>query len=370
MNIKYGEFLLHKPVIRSVTVFTYKPTTFDLEEVVESLKMAQGILLLVEKKLKELGYDVFTTRISLPRLPVLLIKRLLDRIDIPDSVLLSVGGIDITHIDYDLALDIVSRGYYFSIYGISRNPQEYSYTISRLIHKIAEENPVYATQISISYHHTPLETPYFPDSTSSGELGIGFSFLYPNIVKNILEETESLTYTIEKLENMFRKTINDIRHLGLGKYRFGIDYSISPWMEKSVVALIEALGYELGKPGFNYGVYLINDMIQELTKRIGYAIGYNEVMLPYAEDALLIDAGKYQKIRARDLLLYTSTCVVGPDMIVVPAEQNHLRQFLLDTYSVWRLKQKPLSARIIPVDGLPGDKIDLGKFGNVYVLSY
>ena len=361
---------MHKPVIRSVTVFTYKPTTFDLEEVIESLKMAQGILFLVEKKIREYGYEVFTKRISLPRLPVLLIKRLLDRIDLPDSILVSMGGIDITHIDYDLAIDIVSRGYYFSIYGISRNPQEYSYTISHLIHRIAEENPIYATQVSIAYHHNPLETPYFPDSTSSGELGIGFSFLYPNIMKSILEETESLTYTVEKLENMFRKTINDIRHLGLGKHRFGIDYSVSPWMEKSVVALIEALGYELGKPGFNYGVQLVNNVIQELTKRIGYAIGYNEVMLPYAEDSLLIDAGKYQRIRARDLLLYTSTCVAGPDMIVVPAEKDLLRKFLLDTYSMWRLKQKPLSARIIPVDVLPGDKIDLGKFGKVYVLNY
>ncbi|MCD6301522.1 MAG: DUF711 family protein [Staphylothermus sp.] len=332
--------------------------------------MAQEISFSTEKKLKEHGYEVFTKRISLPRLPVTLIRKLLDKIELPKLILLSVGGIDVTHIDHELALDIVSRGYYFSIYGISRNPEEYSHTISRLIHKVAEENPVYATQISVSYHHNPLETPYFPDSTSSGELGIGFSFLYPTIVKTLLEKTGSLTLTLEKLENIFRKIIDDIRRSGLDEYRFGIDYSISPWMEESVVSLIEALGYELGKPGFNYGVYLINNMINQIIKRTGHAMGYNELMLPYAEDALLIDAGRRQKIRARDLLLYTSTCVVGPDMIVVPAEQNLLRQFLLDTYSIWMLKQKPLSARIIPVNGSPGDEVDLGKFGKVYVIGY
>jgi len=83
-------------------------------------------------------------------------------------------------------------------------------------------------------------------------------------------------------------------------------------MNESVVELLSLMGFELDSPGFNYGVRMLNDRISRMAEKLGYAGGFNEVMLPYAEDSLLIDAGRKGFLCARNLLLYSSTCVAGP----------------------------------------------------------
>lgn len=358
-----------KPIIRSITIFAYKPREEAYDEILESINTAKDMLGIVKKSFEENGYEVFTTRISLPKLSIDLLRKILDSIDINDT-LLSVGALDIEDIDEELAIDITSRGYYFPIYGLYRNPVEYSYKLAKLIISLADQNPLLATRVSIAYHKDPLETPYFPDSTSSGKLGLGMAFLYPHILKRLIEETHSIRAVAERISHKISEIINILRNIGIGNYRFIIDYSISPWMEKSVVDLIETMGYKLLTPGFNYGIYLLNDLIKNVSGKIGFAKGYNEVMLPYAEDSLLIDAGGKGLLKAHHLLLYTTTCVAGPDMLVVPRDQEKLWRFLLDIYSIYMVKQKPLSTRIIPVSGNPGDKVKLGKFGTAYIIDY
>lgn len=358
-----------RPIIRSLTVFVHKPREELYEELIEAVYTAKELLSIIKKNILESGYEIFTTRISLPKLSIELLEKILDDIKMGDA-LVSVGAIDAEDIDEELAINITERGYYFSIYGIYRNPIEYSYRLSRLISALAEHDPLLATRISIAYHKEPLETPYFPDSTSSGELGLGVAFLYPHIIKRLLEESQSILTVSEKISNEISRIVGVLHNIGIGRYRIIIDYSISPWMEKSVVDLIETMGYKLLEPGFNYGVYLLNDLIKKISQKIGFAKGYNEVMLPYAEDSSLIDAGKEGVLKAHHLLLYTATCVAGPDMLIVPNDPEKLWRFLLDVYSVWLVKQKPISTRIIPVSGKPGDKVELGKFGTVYIIDY
>jgi uncharacterized protein (UPF0210 family) len=359
-----------KPIIRSITVFTYKPREYVVNEVVEAVEHAKTLLPVVENAFRNEGYEIFTSRISLPILPIEIIKDVIENIKLDNKTLLSIGAVDIDSIDEDLILSIVERGFYVPIYGINRNPVEYAYRLSRIIHRITEYNPVYGSRISIAFHEEPLETPYFPDSTSSGLFGIGVSLLYPHVIKYYFEQTHSLANTIDKLVGEITRILNILRRIDIGELRILIDYSISPWREKSVVDLIESLGYRLLEPGFNYGVFLLNELIKSIAEKIGYGRGYNEVMLPYAEDQGLIDTGREGLLRAKHLLLYSTTCVAGPDMIVVPRDEVKLWRFILDTYSVWRIKKKPLSMRIIPVDENPGGTIDLGRFGKIPVIDY
>lgn len=57
-------------------------------------------------------------------------------------------------------------------------------------------------------------------------------------------------------------------------------------------------------------------------------------------------------------------------MIVVPMDRERLAGFILDVYALWLVKKKPLATRIILADGKPGDRISLGRFGDVYVIDY
>ncbi len=321
----------------------------------------------ISKYLHSYGLTPWTLRISLPRVSIDFIDKIIDYLTgiVKKWYLVSIGAIDLRHLDEDLLESIVSSGFYVSLHGIYVDPLELSVKASKLIHHVADIDPVYATRIAIAYHKEPLETPYFPDSTSSGKEGAGIAFLYPKYIVSRIEK--GLDNAFKDLET---EISNVIKLLEDRVPRLIIDYSLSPWMDESVVKLLSLMGFELGSPGFNYGVWILNDRISRMAEKLGYAGGFNEVMLPYAEDSLLIDAGRKGLLRARDLLLYSSTCVAGPDMIVVPMDRERLAGFILDVYALWLVKKRPLANRIIPVDGKPGDRVSLGKFGDVYVIDY
>ena len=48
--------------------------------------------------------------------------------------------------------------FYVSLHGIYVNPLELSVKASKLIHHVADIDPVYATRIAIAYHKVTLET--------------------------------------------------------------------------------------------------------------------------------------------------------------------------------------------------------------------
>ncbi len=355
-----------KPIIRSLTIFSEDPGDKDY---IGLLRRYSRLLDDAKKLLNRNGYQVFTTRISLPKLGLGIVEELLDNYSVGGK-LVSLGGFDIDSIDKDLVLDIVSKGYYLSLYRVWEKPLEYSVKASEIIHYIADENPVYATRLAIAFHEELLETPYFPDSMSSGVFGLGLSFLYPDTIIEYYRIHDSLEGFTEYMASVVNDINNLLKKLYGRNVRIIYDYSISPWMENSVVKLLSIMGYKLLEPGFNYGVMVLNNMIREMVEKIGYSSGFNEVMLPYAEDSSLVEAGGERRIRARDLLLYSISCVAGPDMIVVPGDVVKLSRYILDTYSVWRVKKRPLALRIIPVSADPGVEVELGKFGKVYVIDY
>lgn len=98
--------------------------------------------------------------------------------------------------------------------------------------------------------------------------------------------------------------------------------------------------------------------------------GFNEVMLPYTEDYKLLEYGERGSLTASKLLYYASTCIAGLDMVEVPENRDKLRRLVLDAMALAYVKRRPMSIRVIPVPGLPGDKVDLGVFGKVTVIDY
>lgn len=345
--------------VRSVAVFA-NPQNVK-EDVREELARSIDLLERISEALRKRGLEPWTARISFPANSILLFKHIAEKAD-AKRFLISLGFTNFDSSMINIYLDAVERGFYISFNGLRIIEKNLVKDVSTFIHEASSHDPLCATRIAIGFHERPLQTPYFPDSTSLNE-GIGLSFLYPSFI------ADNLGKGLRKAFDEFKKIVADVtaylEKRGLSIY---IDYSLSPWMEDSVIELIEKIGYRPNSPGFNYGVLLLNREIKRILDKRG--AGFNEVMLPYAEDNGLKKLGEDGLIKARDLLLYTATCVAGPDMIVTPADREKLAHFVKDVCAVYMIKRKPLATRIIPASGKPGDKIDLKIFGKASVIPY
>jgi uncharacterized protein (UPF0210 family) len=363
MNILFlGGMLLNNCIkIRSVTVFV-DPHDIGHNENVE-MEMAKSISLLesIVKIFRSKGLEPWTSRISLPANSISLFKRIIDNVDV-SRFLVSLGYTNFNPLMTDMYLDAVEKGFYISFDGLKALEKNLVKEISTFIHDASLRNPIYATRIAVGFHEGPLQTPYFPDSTSING-GVGLSFLYPSFIIKNLEH--GLAWAFDEFK---RAAANIAGYLEAEGFKVFMDYSLSPWMENSIIDLLQRIGYPAAQPGFNYGVLLLNREIWRIADN--YAVGFNEVMLPYAEDNGLKRLGENESIRAKDLLLYTATCVSGPDMLVIPADEEKLAGFIKDVYAVYTVKKKPLATRLIPVPSKPGDKINLGRFGETPVIPY
>ncbi|QOR94179.1 DUF711 family protein [Thermosphaera chiliense] len=350
-------------VVRAVTYFS---TSRHIGNAYNEIVEAESLLKSVEKSLSKHGYSVFTKRLSFPGLDPRSAEKIVEYLAGSD-LLVSIGYQKIRRLGLEDAVYFTGNGFYVPILYNGEDPLVFANKASEIITRAAEQNPVNATRIALGFHSKDFTTPYFPDSSTTGKARLALAFLYP---KALIGETgENID-----IQTAFERVFAEIHRVAkLVEEQTGIpvkiDYSLSPWMENSVADLFEKLGYSLLQPGANYAINLLNSLIRKYMDK-ERAVGFNEVMLPYAEDSLLVKYGSEKLLRARDFLLFASTCVAGVDMIVIPSEKRSLMKLILDTYALRLVKKKPLAFRAIPVPGNPGDSLEMGKFGKPVILGY
>jgi uncharacterized protein (UPF0210 family) len=193
------------------------------------------------------------------------------------------------------------------------------------------------------------------------------SLLYPRVLLSTYKSTGSLSEAFKHVFSRVEEVVRVVREISSLPVR--VDYSLSPWMSESVAELYEEAGYSLLEPGGLYYTWLLNKHISEYSSP-DLRTGFNEVMLPYTEDNKLKEYGERGLLSARRLLYYASTCVAGLDMAVLPEDRGKLLRLVLDAMSLSVAKNKPMSLRVVPVSGRPGDRVKLGVFGEVTVLDY
>lgn len=142
---------------------------------------------------------------------------------------------------------------------------------------------------------------------------------------------------------------------------FGLDFSLAPFpdQETSSAAAIERLGAApFGAPGTLAGAAMLTEAMQSASFR---HCGFNGLMLPVLEDAVLAarsGAGSYD---LNSLLLFSAVCGTGLDTVPLPGETDPptLAAILLDVAALALRLQKPLTARLMPIPGLgAGDRTD------------
>ncbi|MFP3178561.1 MAG: DUF711 family protein [Thermocladium sp.] len=209
-----------------------------------------------------------------------------------------------------------------------------------------------------------LETPYYPASVNvRGGMGIALAILYPSD----LIGARSVNDIRNRLEMLLRKA-EEFGHLVADsisvEYR-GLDASLSPWGWESTVDVLEQFGSRIGSPGFMKTIWDINRELMALSVK---KLGFNEVMLPLAEDERLKERARAGFITFKDLVTYSSVCVAGVDMVPIPMNDiDHVAGVVADLYAVSQVKKRPIGLRLIPSVKETGD-VDIEGFGETPVL--
>ncbi len=146
----------------------------------------------------------------------------------------------------------------------------------------------------------------------------------------------------------------------------GIDFSLAPFPSEdaSVGAAMERMG--VPKTGL-HGSLAAVAILAEIVERARFpSVGFNGLLLPVLEDAVLARRAAEGTMTIKDLLLYSTVCGAGLDTVPLPGDTkaNQIAALLLDLSALALRLNKPLTARLMPI---PGKKAgDLTSFNFDY----
>ncbi|HET9059272.1 MAG TPA: DUF711 family protein [Acidimicrobiales bacterium] len=142
----------------------------------------------------------------------------------------------------------------------------------------------------------------------------------------------------------------------------GIDLSPAPDVDDSICGALETLG--LGPFGGPGSLALCAAVTTGIRSTALPTCGYNGLMLPVMEDAVLAQRWGEGRFGLDQLLAWSAVCGTGLDTVPVPGETpaEELALVVMDMASLAARYSKPLSARLMPVPGaLAGDMADFGS---------
>ncbi len=131
----------------------------------------------------------------------------------------------------------------------------------------------------------------------------------------------------------------------------GIDPSPAPLGQHSIGAALEALsGVPFGDAGTLRACAVVTDVLRRLEIR---QCGYAGLMLPVLEDAVLAKRAMEGRYGLRDLLLFSSVCGTGLDVVPIPGDTpiGTLASIIVDVAAQSVKLRKPLSVRLYLIPG-------------------
>lgn len=235
-----------------------------------------------------------------------------------------------------------------------------------LLHVARELGTEATTRIAFSIGG-PIETPYYPLSVPM-RYGVSIALRYSDLLLSNDPSMwlEILAEYLRDVDERVREALNS-----LGIPYLGIDASLSPWMEESVVPVINKLmSYgEFPDVGSASAIYRLNRLIaQAVMESRVKTLGFNEVMLAVGEDNELKKLVREQKLSLGLLSALSAYCVAGVDMVAVPGNLGLIASVVKDVMAAHEIKRKILGFRAIPVLDMV-KSVKLGKFGSIPVID-
>ena len=228
--------------------------------------------------------------------------------------------------------------------------------------------------------NVPANTPFFPAAYAQpGRPSFALALEAADLAlqaftlaRTFQEASINLVTEIEKRAQQLEEIGNRLSQMYNYKFR-GLDFTLAPFPEDaiSIGRALESLGLQaFGKPGsLLASAFLTSTLDQAQFKRTGF----NGLMLPVLEDSGLANSATDGNLSLRDLLLFSSVCGAGLDVIPLPGETTaeELTPILLDLAALSLRLNKALTARLMPIPGKKAGEMtafDFAFFANSRIL--
>ena len=219
----------------------------------------------------------------------------------------------------------------------------------------------------------PAGTPFFPVAYHHGGPTIAAGLESAHLVHDAVLDAAHPRDVGRRLIDVLGPALMGVERVldGISRdervHYLGIDTSPAPLGAASIGAAIEALANApFGDAGTLDACAMVTAAIKTLPVR---ACGYCGLMLPVLEDDVLAARAAEDRYGVRDLLLYSSVCGTGLDVVPIPGDTPTaaLERLLLDVAALATRLDKPLSARLLLAPGL--DAGDTTAFDNPYLVN-
>jgi uncharacterized protein (UPF0210 family) len=203
----------------------------------------------------------------------------------------------------------------------------------------------------------PAGTPFFPVGWHRGPESIAIGVESASVVEQAFKGMQPgddptawlkqhLDLQLAPIEKLAREVAKEHDRTYLG-----IDSSPAPGKDRSIAAAIEAL---TRAPFGSAGTLEACASITAALKSVSVTTcGYSGLMLPVLEDPLLAQRAGEGRFSVRDLLLYSSVCGTGLDVVPIPGDTpvHTMAALMRDVAALSSRLRKPLSVRLFLVPG-------------------
>jgi uncharacterized protein (UPF0210 family) len=379
----------HRFKIRTITAGINLKNTSDLVSVASAISFLQR----AKKKFEEEGYEIQTVRIATQPFPEYLngktrsealadLKKI-DEVVTAKGVLISIGPVitdDRRDPEFALwATQLVkeTKNINFSVTVASPERGIHSQTAltaAEAIVAIAGTTPGGEGNFRFTAAANCLAgTPFFPVAYHQGPDAFSIGLESPGLLQEAFEQSKDLQEAKAKLKTLLESELGPVEKLALGVARnehrqyLGLDVSPAPSKEASIGAAIEALTrVPFGSASTLAACAAITDVLKNLNIK---TCGYSGLMLPVLEDPILAQRAAEGRYSVRELLLYSSVCGTGLDVVPLAGDvrAGELAALIRDVAALSTKLHKPLSARLFPV---PGKKAgERAEFNNPFLTS-
>lgn len=365
---------IQKPKIRTITAFVH----LDRLQYQKQLGGAVVFLRQAKAAYEGAGYEVQTLRVATQPFPEytgdltgqLLVDWMkeLDQYAGAQGILISIGPAMQSDRDDPREAQLLARGLAETqnLSGsivIAQGEEIYGRALhasAGVIEYLAEHTP--ASQGNFHFAALALVksgTPFFPAAYYTGvgnEFAVGLESA--NVVEEAFSRAHNLVEARQRLEAMLGTQAGRIDETGseLGKKNpewiwGGIDLSPAPMGKVSIGKAIEYLTHApVGSSGTLTAAALITHVLRAI--HVAHP-GYSGLMLPVLEDEVLAQRWNEGELTMEGLLAFSSVCGTGLDTVPLPGTvtREQLERILMDVATLAIQKNKPLSARLLPVAG-------------------
>ena len=203
----------------------------------------------------------------------------------------------------------------------------------------------------------PPGTPFFPVGYHEGPPSLAVGLESANLVADAFTGARDAGEATARLRTLLNAELRPVERLARaiaadgGRRYLGIDSSPAPATDCSIGAALEALtGQPFGAAATLQACAAVTAAIKSLDVE---TCGYSGLMLPVLEDPVLARRAVEGRVSLAQLLLYSSVCGTGLDLVPVPGEAAvaELGRIVGDMATLAVRLTKPLSARLLPVPG-------------------